>query len=108
MRCELDYSEGEACRVNLTPSSRPSWIQRQDSVRTSGAKPRCINSTEKLYIKILYRTIMKEKLTDTKIKHTVTIHPETKSAEIQVIQFSASGFLSLWLTVERGAYSLSP
>ena len=41
MRCELDYSEGEARRVNLTLSSWPSWIQRQDSVRTSGAKPGC-------------------------------------------------------------------
>ena len=31
----------ERCVVNLTLSSWPSWIQRQDSVKTSEAKPRC-------------------------------------------------------------------
>ena len=44
MRCELDYSEGEARRVNLTLSSWPSWIQRQDSVGTSGAINKLLSS----------------------------------------------------------------
>lgn len=47
MGCELDYSKGEARRVNLTMLHLGD--KTQDSVKTAGAKPEAVNGNDFCY-----------------------------------------------------------